>query len=277
MSYVDDSKLFLSFPLIELDAAIEKLEQDLLSVAQWCCENHLLINPDKTKLLFLGTRQMLNRLPQNLSMSYLGATLKPVASAKDLGVFQDPHLTYDHHISKTVSSCFSKLYQINRVKESFDKETLKLLIISLVFSKMLYCPTASSNTSSQNINKLQSIQNFARKIITNSRKFDHVTPLLRQLNWLTVKQLLYYRDSVLTYKCFKGLAPRHLVDKLTKRSSIHACHTRKRDLLHIPLYRTACGQRTFAYRGTCILNSLDNDVKQCVSFQSFKQAIKRQL
>ena len=37
-SYVDDSKLFLSFPSIELDAAIEKLEHDLLSVAQWCCE-----------------------------------------------------------------------------------------------------------------------------------------------------------------------------------------------------------------------------------------------
>ena len=46
-----------------MDAAIEKMEQDLLSVAQWCCENHSLINPDKTKLLFLGTRQMLNRLP----------------------------------------------------------------------------------------------------------------------------------------------------------------------------------------------------------------------
>ena len=35
-SYVDDSKLFLAFPPIELDAAIDKLEQDLLSVAQWC-------------------------------------------------------------------------------------------------------------------------------------------------------------------------------------------------------------------------------------------------
>ena len=122
-SYVDDSKLFLSFPLIQLDAAIDKLKQDLLSVAQWCCENHLLKNPDKTKLLFLGTRKILNRLPQNLSMSFLGATLRLVASAKDLGVILDPHLTYDHRISKTVSSCFSKLYQVNRVKESFDKET----------------------------------------------------------------------------------------------------------------------------------------------------------
>ena len=69
-SYVDDSKLFLSLSLIELDAAIEKLEQDLLSVAQWCCENHLLINPDKTKLLFLGSRQTLSKLPQNPSISF---------------------------------------------------------------------------------------------------------------------------------------------------------------------------------------------------------------
>ena len=120
---------------MKLDAAIEKLEQDLLSIAKRCCENHLPINPDKTKLLFFGTRQMLKRLPQNPSISFLGTTLKPVTSAKDLGVILDPHLIYDHHISKTVSSCFSKLYQINRVKESFDKDTLKLLISSLVFTK----------------------------------------------------------------------------------------------------------------------------------------------
>ena len=161
---------------MELDAAIEKLKQDLFSIAKRCCDNHLLKNPVETKLLFLGTRQMLKRLPQNPSISFLGTTLKPVTSAKDLGVILDPHLTYDHHISKTVSSCFSKLYQINRVKESFDKDTLKLLISSLVFSKMLYCSIVWSNTSTQNINKLQSIQNFASKIVTNSRKFDQVTP-----------------------------------------------------------------------------------------------------
>ena len=213
----------------------------------------------------------------NLSLTHLRAQSAYYELKGDLGVILDPHLTYDHHISKTVSSCFSKLHQINRVKKNFDKETLKQVITSLVFSKMLYCSTVWSNTSTQNINKLRSIQNFASKIVTNSRKFDHVTPLHRQLTWLPVKQLLYYRDSVLTYKCFKGLARKHLVDKFTKRSSIKARHNRKRDLLHITLYRTATGQRTFAYRGTSIWNNLDNDIKQCVSLQSFKQAIKGQL
>ena len=70
---------------------------------------------------------------------------------------------------------------------------------------------------------MQSIQNFASKIVTNSRKFDHVTPLLHLLNWLPVNQLLYsvIGDAVLTYKCFNGLAPKYLVGKFTKRSSIH--------------------------------------------------------
>ena len=39
-------------------------------------------------------------------MSFLGATLKPAASAKDLGVFLDPHLTYDHPISKSLFLLF---------------------------------------------------------------------------------------------------------------------------------------------------------------------------
>ena len=103
----------------------------------------------------------------------------------------------------------------------------------------------------------------------NSRKCDHVTPLRRQLNWLPVNQLLYYRDCVLTYKCFSALALQYLVDKFTKRSSIHARHTRNRDLLHIPLHRTVTGQHTFTYRGTSVWNNVDNDIKQCGSLQSF--------
>ena len=94
----------------------------------------------------------------------------------------------------------------NESFNNYEVFNTKLLIASLVFSKMLYSSTVWSNTSTQNINKLQSIQKFVSKIVMNSRKFDHVTPLLYQLKWLPVKQLLYYRDAVLTYKCFNGFA-----------------------------------------------------------------------
>ena len=119
-SYVDDSKVFLSFSLSDVDTAMANLEQDLLRVAAWFCENQLLINPDKTKFMLIGTRQSRKRFPSPPVVPFLGKSLEPVASAKDLGMTLDSHLTYDCHISNVVSSCMAKLCQINRVKNSFE-------------------------------------------------------------------------------------------------------------------------------------------------------------
>ena len=133
-------------------------------------------------------------MPSPMTHSFLGKDIIPVFSAKDLGVILDSHLTYNDHIKNLVSSCTSKLCQINRVKDSFDKETLKLISSSLVICKLFYCSSTWSNTSASNINKLQAVQNFACRIITNTRKFDHITPALHQIGWLPVREQLLLRD-----------------------------------------------------------------------------------
>ena len=91
-SYVDDSKLHLSFLVKDMDGAARQITEDLRKVTAWCCQHSLLINPDKTKLLLIGTRQMLqNTLADlNLHVTLLGKELRPVVSAKDLGVYT-PH------------------------------------------------------------------------------------------------------------------------------------------------------------------------------------------
>ena len=118
-------------------------------------------------------------------------------------------MSYDCHITELVSSCMSKLSLINRVSKCFDKETISLLVSALVMSKLLYCSSAWSNTSAKNINKLyiQLVQNLACRIVTNSKKFDHISPKLQELNWLPVKEHLLFRDTVLMYKCINNLAP----------------------------------------------------------------------
>ena len=133
-----------------------------------------------------GTRQLMSSHSVDLSVSFMRRTLTPVDSARDLGVIMDSHLTYDSHISYIVSSSLSKLVQINRNKKCLDKDILMLIISSPVFSKMFYCSSVWSNRSKNNIKKLQLIQNFACRIITGSHKYDHATPLLQQLNWLSV-------------------------------------------------------------------------------------------
>ena len=72
---------------------------------------------------------------------FLGKEITPVSSAKDLGIILHNNLTYDQHIHQLTSSCMTKICQINRVKNSFDRDTLRAIILTLVLSKFYYCST----------------------------------------------------------------------------------------------------------------------------------------
>ena len=136
-----------------------------------------------------------------------------VSSAKDLGIILNNNLTYDQHIYQLTSSCMTKLCQINRVNKSFDGDTLRTIIFPLVLKKLFYCSTVWSNTSATNIKRLQAVHNFAFRIITKTKKFEHITPALRELKWLPVNEHLHYRDTVMTFRCMKGLACASLSEK----------------------------------------------------------------
>ena len=159
--------------------AMNDLNNDLLQYAIWCFNNFLILNPDKTKLIVFGSRQLLTKLP-DFKTSLLGKDLALASSAKDLGVILDPQLTFDEHVLKTTSPCMSSLTQISRIKHVLDRNQLVTAINALVFSKLLYCSTAWSNTSNKMICGLQSVQNFAACIITGTRKFRSHNPRIKR-------------------------------------------------------------------------------------------------
>ena len=43
------------------------------------------------------------------------------------------------------------------------------------------------------LQKLQRVQNAAARLITNTRKYAHITPVLKSLHWLPVEQRLIYK------------------------------------------------------------------------------------
>ena len=77
--------------------AMNDLNNDLLLMCNWCFNNFLLLNPDKTKLIVFGSQQLLAKLP-DLKISLLGKDLALASSAKDLGVVLDPQLTFYDHV-----------------------------------------------------------------------------------------------------------------------------------------------------------------------------------
>ena len=65
--------------------------------------NSLLINPEKTKLLVIGAPQLMRALPSIPPVKLLGKEIKPFTVTKDLDVMIHSSLSYNEHITKTVS------------------------------------------------------------------------------------------------------------------------------------------------------------------------------
>ena len=274
--YVDDTKLTLNFNLQNQANAIAKLNEDLCRISNWTFRNQLLINPSKTVLIIFGSRAMVSKV-EDFRLTLIGKEITPATVAKDLGVILDPSLTYHDHIASTVSGCMARLGQINRVKQAFDSTTLNIIINALVFSKLYYCCNVWNNTSEYNLSRIQAVQNFAARIVSNSRKYDHISPILKDLKWLPVRQQLYYRHAIMAFKCMSGCAPASLFSKYIQRATITKRTTRNSQMLNIPLYKTATGQRTFYFRTVKLWNSLDSSLKLKPTLQHFIRCLKRSL
>ncbi|CAH3187795.1 unnamed protein product, partial [Porites evermanni] len=85
-----------------------------------------------------------------------------------------------------------------------------------------------SNTSANNIRQLQGVQNFAHRIVSGTRKFDHVSPALKDLRWIPAKSHLYLRDAILAFKSMTGQLLRMCVILAPAKLSIRGADQKDR-------------------------------------------------
>ena len=111
--YADDTVLYISGASPQ--DLIQKLQEDLNKVENWCKRNHLTINAKKTKVVILGTsKQMCKYKPRPLILN--NEPLQYVDSYKYLGVTLDNHLTYNTHLNNTIQITAHKLHQLGMIR-----------------------------------------------------------------------------------------------------------------------------------------------------------------
>ena len=89
-----------------------------------------------------------------------------------------------------------------------------------------------------------------------------------------ILHFLYHKFAT-TCQIQLSLAPQYLSDLFVRLSGVHPRELRnsKTDLA-IPMFRTGNGQRSFAYRGASLWNSLDLETKVAPSINAFKSKLK---
>ena len=241
--------------------------------------NKLLLNPSKTEFLLIGTKQQRLKFSDLTNLSLSNDIIPVSSSARNLGFIFDSDMSFSEQINSVSKSCHFHIRDIRRIRHLLPLSAATALANSLVSSKLDYCNSLYSGISQSNLNKLQRIQNSLARVITNTSKYQHITPTLKKLHWLPIKpNKESITNSVFSHtKTLTNQQPTYLYNSLSFPS--HSVSTRSSDslVLSIPYVRSSLGKRAFSVIGPRLWNSLPPDTRNSNSLPTFRSRLKTHL
>jgi len=98
-----------------------------------------------------------------------------------------------------------------------------MVVQAFISSRLDYCNSLLCGIAGNLLQKLQSVQNAAARLIMRTGKRQHITPVLRELHWLPVRQRIDFKMVVLVYKALHGQLPQYLADDCQLLTDIGHC------------------------------------------------------
>ena len=238
--------------------------------------NRLKLNDEKTEYIMFGSRHMLQRSATD-QISINGIDIERSEEVKYLGAFLDAQLTLKKQITMKCRSAMNGLRLIRQIRHHLSDDACHVIVLGLVISHLDYANALYINLPSTEINKLQRIQNFAAKLITNKGKFESASSALKQLHWLPIRQRIEQKVLTLVYKSVVDrTGPKYLQSKFVRFEQDR--NLRSNAKIH-RLKQPKTKFKTFADRaisvaGPRLWNNLPDHIKACESIEAFKKKLK---
>ena len=133
--------------------------------------------------------------------------------------------------------------------------TIQRMYESLVEPYFRYFSPVWGNCGITALQKLQKLQNRATSVITNSPYEASSLPLIEQLGWLDIRQMIDFETTKIVRKLLHDEVPDYLLGRSTRIS--HKCTRELRSFklnLNLPLLKTSLRQKSFSFRGAKLWN-----------------------
>ena len=241
VGYVDDGAY--SYAHKDPEVLSRVLTRKYSMLEDWMNGNKLVVNPDKTHVLVMGTKQMAASR-RNVSMQAGEFNIKPTENEKLLGGHIHQSLQWNHHLSDHKESMISQLTsRVNGLKKIAANATFKTRLMvanGVVMSKLVYLITVWGGAQQYLLKGLQVQQlTAARTVCGFTSFFWSKKKLLDRVNWLSIRQLIFFHTVLQAHKTIKTGFPRIMHKSI---STNHPFRTRSATMGLIRFGETFRGQ-----------------------------------
>jgi len=255
-SYADDTTLILSVE--SPSTLLSLLDQCTTALCNWFLFNGLQLNPKKSEVLLVGSREKRKILSLSLcpGLTIAGTTIDLSTTTKILGVIFDAALSFDSHISQICKSANYHLRALAHIRRFLSVSTANLIACSIISSRLDYCNSVLNGTSSHNLHRLQAVQNRAARIVLGVGNRVSAEPLLRQLHWLPISKRIVYKTALITFKTLSVHQPVYLSSLLIPHTPSRSLRSSNLNYLTVPRVTTVFQSRAFSVSAPRLWNSL---------------------
>ena len=194
--------------------------------------NKLKLNGDKTELLIINARH--RPCPPIDHIDVSNFKIQPSETVSNIGLTFNRHMSLDQHVTNICKACFFHLCNIAKIREYLSTADTETLVPAFITSKLDSCNSSLYGLPKSMIGRLQNVQNSAAPLITRNKKSDRITPVMKRLHWLPIKQRIVYKILLITYKALNGLAPSYICDMLQPLKSTINLRSSIKGFLSVP-------------------------------------------
>ena len=175
--YADDNQLYLAFKSKSDDeqAAINNMNMCIADVRSWMLTHNLKINDSKTEFILIGTQKQLEKV-SSMEIKVSKSNIPPSKQARNIGVIFDSNMSMIPHVNQICKIGYHQLTRIRQIRKYLSNDTAATLVHLFVTSSMDYCNSLLYGCAKNVTDKLQRLQNCAARVVTNTHKYQHITP-----------------------------------------------------------------------------------------------------
>ena len=224
-------------------------------------------NDDKTEVMFFASKHTL-KTKDHVVIPVGDSSIKSESCVRNLGVMLDTSMSMDRQVSAVCRSAFAQLRNIGLIRQYLTSYATKSLVNGLVTSRLDYCNALLYGVPQTLMAKLQRVQNCAARIVTRRSRFDHISPVLKDLHWLPVHRRVQFKTLLYTYKAVHKQAPGYLSDMISVRVPTRALRSASTIVLAVPSRtetKTKFGERHFKYSSSTLWNDLPIEIRNAPS------------
>ena len=244
--------------------AIQQFEACLDELCQWMTRNFMKLNEGKTEFIVVGSNQ--HRPKVNITQ------IRDQISTSSL-MRTSPWINTSPPVSR--AACLS-IRNLGLIREHVNQPVAaELFTHASITSRPDMGKSLLHGLNKSQVHRLERLQNTAAKLVTLSRKFTHITPILKQLHWLPIEQRIVFQICTLVVKTIHGASPTYLCNLVEPyvpardnlRSAVKLLLVEHKAI-------NLWGAQSFIVSAAKVWNALPNNIRVTATIDTFKTALK---